>query len=182
MGVVAVEDALSGRVSVGDEVTVRGWVRTRRDSKQGLSFVNVHDGSCFDPIQVVADASLPNYQNVVLHLTAGCAVRATGKTPLTRGQAGCRKHETQTSSHSRDDEVEAPLAVGPGHRRRDGGHRVDPVLGAPNEPRSSDGATPVVDHDSFGDVTACGLRRGQRREENQSTSRSTHAAGRSIRH
>ena len=40
----------------GSTVTVRGWVRTRRDSKAGLSFVNVSDGSCFDPIQVVAPA------------------------------------------------------------------------------------------------------------------------------
>ena len=41
-------------VVVGDRVRLRGWVRTRRDSKAGLSFVQLHDGSCFEPVQVVA--------------------------------------------------------------------------------------------------------------------------------
>src|SRR5690606_33841331 len=50
---VSVAQALAGEVPEGGEVTVRGWVRTRRDSKAGLSFVNVSDGSCFAPIQVV---------------------------------------------------------------------------------------------------------------------------------
>ena len=56
---VSVQKALAGGVAAGSEVTVRGWVRTRRDSKAGLSFVNVSDGSCFDPIQVVAETTLP---------------------------------------------------------------------------------------------------------------------------
>src|SRR5690606_2731774 len=60
MTVVSVEHALAGKVAAGGEVTVRGWVRTRRDSKAGLSFVNVSDGSCFAPIQVVAPALLDN--------------------------------------------------------------------------------------------------------------------------
>ncbi len=63
--VVSVKQALSGRVAAGSEVTVRGWVRTRRDSKAGLSFVNVSDGSCFDPIQVVAPNTLPNYADEI---------------------------------------------------------------------------------------------------------------------
>ena len=58
MAVVSVQQALSGAVAPGSEVTVRGWVRTRRDSKAGLSFVTVSDGSCFAPIQVVAPADL----------------------------------------------------------------------------------------------------------------------------
>ena len=53
MTVVSVKQALSGKLEAGTKVTVRGWVRTRRDSKAGLSFVNVTDGSCFDPIQAV---------------------------------------------------------------------------------------------------------------------------------
>src|SRR5688572_9308087 len=66
-----VADALSGRIPVGSEVIIRGWVRTRRDSKAGggLSFINVHDGSCFDPIQVVAANTLDNYQSDVLRIT-----------------------------------------------------------------------------------------------------------------
>jgi len=79
-------EVLRGEVPVGAEVVVEGWVRTRRDSKAGLSFVHVHDGSGFDPIQVVAKNDLPNYQDEVLHLTAGCAVRATGVVVASQGK------------------------------------------------------------------------------------------------
>jgi asparaginyl-tRNA synthetase len=69
---------LAGQAPKDTPVTVKGWVRTRRDSKAGISFVNVSDGSGFHPVQVVAPNSLPNYTGEVLHLTAGCAVEATG--------------------------------------------------------------------------------------------------------
>ena len=72
-----VVDLLSGRVSPGASVICRGWVRTRRDSKAGLSFIHVSDGSCFDPMQVVAKADLPNYDEIV-RLTAGCSVIVEG--------------------------------------------------------------------------------------------------------
>ena len=71
-------DILAGRAPANTPVTVKGWVRTRRDSKAGISFVHVSDGSCFHPVQVVAPEALPNYAKEVLHLTAGCAVEATG--------------------------------------------------------------------------------------------------------
>ena len=71
-------EILAGRAPHDTPVTVKGWVRTRRDSKAGISFVNVSDGSCFHPVQVVAPSTLPNYTDEVLHLTAGCAVEATG--------------------------------------------------------------------------------------------------------
>jgi asparaginyl-tRNA synthetase len=74
-----VADVLSGRVPVGSQVTVKGWVRTRRDSKAGLSFVALHDGSCFAPLQVVARPTLPNYESEVLHLTTGCSVVISGE-------------------------------------------------------------------------------------------------------
>ncbi|MEJ1095259.1 MULTISPECIES: asparagine--tRNA ligase [unclassified Pseudoxanthomonas] len=86
MTVVSVEQALAGKLPAGGEVTVRGWVRTRRDSKAGLSFVNVSDGSCFAPIQVVAPSTLSNYESEVKHLTAGCAVIATGTLVPSQGQ------------------------------------------------------------------------------------------------
>ncbi|HVI26699.1 MAG TPA: asparagine--tRNA ligase [Xanthomonadaceae bacterium] len=86
MTVVSVEHALAGKLPAGGEVTVRGWVRTRRDSKAGLSFVNVSDGSCFAPIQVVAPATLPNYDDEVKRLTAGCSVVATGTLVPSQGQ------------------------------------------------------------------------------------------------
>jgi len=71
-------DVLSGKVTPGEKATVQGWVRTRRDSKAGLSFVHVHDGSCFDALQAVAPNTLPNYESEIARLTAGCAVRITG--------------------------------------------------------------------------------------------------------
>ncbi|HEU4813392.1 MAG TPA: asparagine--tRNA ligase [Xanthomonadaceae bacterium] len=86
MTVVSVEHALAGRLPAGGEVTVRGWVRTRRDSKAGLSFVNVSDGSCFAPIQVVAPSTLPNYEAEIRHLTAGCSVVARGTLVPSQGQ------------------------------------------------------------------------------------------------
>lgn len=78
MTVLSVAQALAGDVAAGGEVTVRGWVRTRRDSKNGLSFINVSDGSCFAPIQVVATGDLANYESEVRKLSAGCGVIATG--------------------------------------------------------------------------------------------------------
>lgn len=74
-----VSDLLNGKVPVESNVVVQGWIRTRRDSKAGLSFLAVHDGSCFDPIQVIAPATLDNYTDDVLRLTSGAAVRAMGK-------------------------------------------------------------------------------------------------------
>ena len=77
---------LTGGTAVGARATVQGWVRTRRDSKAGLSFVAVHDGSSFDALQVVAPATLANYHEAVLHLTAGCAVTVTGTVAASQGQ------------------------------------------------------------------------------------------------
>lgn len=83
---LTIREILAGQASVGDSVTVEGWVRTRRDSKAGLSFIQVHDGSCFDPIQVVAEADLPNYQGEILHLTTHCAVRVEGTLVASEGK------------------------------------------------------------------------------------------------
>jgi asparaginyl-tRNA synthetase len=81
-----IADILGGRVAAGLPVTVQGWIRTRRDSKVGLSFLHVHDGSCHDPLQVVAPAALANYQDEVLRLSAGCAVTATGTLAPSQGK------------------------------------------------------------------------------------------------
>jgi len=101
MTVVSVKQALAGKSAdgaplEGRQVTVRGWVRTRRDSKAGLSFVNLSDGSCFDPIQVVAANTLPNYDADVLHLTAGAGFIATGTLVPSQGKG--QAFELQASS------------------------------------------------------------------------------------
>lgn len=77
-------------------VTVQGWVRTRRDSKAGVSFVNLTDGSGFDTLQLVVPATLANYQSEVLRLTAGCSIRATGT--LVMGQGKTPAPELQVQS------------------------------------------------------------------------------------
>jgi asparaginyl-tRNA synthetase len=90
---LTIKDILAGKLEVGSPVVVEGWVRTRRDSKAGLSFLQVHDGSCFEPIQVVAEASLPNYQTEILHLTTHCSVRVEGI--LTESQGKGQKFEVK---------------------------------------------------------------------------------------
>ena len=76
--VASIVDVLQGKIAIGEKVTVRGWVRTRRDSKAGLSFLAVYDGSCFDPIQVIVNNDIENYESEVLRLTTGCSVIVTG--------------------------------------------------------------------------------------------------------
>jgi asparaginyl-tRNA synthetase len=81
-----IKDVLAGRYAPGEQVTVKGWIRTRRDSKAGISFLAIHDGSCFDAVQAVVPAELPNYASDIKHLTSGCAVIATGIIVESEGQ------------------------------------------------------------------------------------------------
>jgi asparaginyl-tRNA synthetase len=74
----SVRAILAGEAPADAPVTVKGWVRTRRDSRAGISFVHLSDGSSFHPLQIVAPNTLANYTDEVLRLTAGCAVAATG--------------------------------------------------------------------------------------------------------
>ena len=85
--VYTVKQCLDGEISIDETVIVRGWVKTRRDSKAGLSFISLHDGSCFAPIQVVVAEDLANYQQDVLKLTTGCALIAAGKLVASQGKA-----------------------------------------------------------------------------------------------
>ncbi|HEX6529391.1 MAG TPA: asparagine--tRNA ligase [Burkholderiales bacterium] len=71
-------DVLAGRAPKDAPVVLKGWVRTRRDSKAGFSFIHLSDGSSFHPVQVVAPAALSNYAAEIQKLTTGCAIEATG--------------------------------------------------------------------------------------------------------
>src|SRR3954465_6316758 len=93
---VDVAAILKGTIPVGAAVTIRGWVRTRRDSKAGLSFIHVHDGSCFAPLQVVAPADLPHYESEIKKLTTGCSVIATGTLTASQGQAQALELQAQS--------------------------------------------------------------------------------------
>jgi asparaginyl-tRNA synthetase len=78
MSVISITDVLAGKYPVDQAITVHGWIRTRRDSKAGISFLAIHDGSCFDAIQAIVPSELENYQNDVLKLTTGSSVKVTG--------------------------------------------------------------------------------------------------------
>ncbi|MGD0089359.1 MAG: asparagine--tRNA ligase [Planctomycetota bacterium] len=101
-----VAEVLAGKAAVDSTITLSGWVRTRRDSKAGVSFIHLHDGSCFDPIQVVVPNTLPNYQSEVLKLTAGCACTTVGK--LVKSPAQGQLYEVQAESVSVQGWVENP--------------------------------------------------------------------------
>jgi len=70
----------------GQNITVQGWVRSRRDSKAGLSFIALYDGSCFDSLQIIVEQSLSNYQDDVLRISAGYAIKVTGNLVASEGK------------------------------------------------------------------------------------------------
>jgi len=86
MSTNSIKDLLNQKIAENSTVSIQGWVRTRRDSKAGLSFIHVHDGSCFAPIQLIAMNTLPNYQDEIIKLTAGCSIKATGKLVASQGK------------------------------------------------------------------------------------------------
>jgi asparaginyl-tRNA synthetase len=83
---LSVEAALAGEQWLGERIIVRGWLRSRRDSKAGISFLSINDGSCFASIQAVVPATLTNYQSEILHLSSGCAVVVSGLLVASQGQ------------------------------------------------------------------------------------------------
>ncbi len=70
----------------GEKVTLMGWVRTRRDSKGGFSFIDMNDGSCLSNIQIIADNGLPNYHDEILKLQTGCSIRVRGTVVPSQGK------------------------------------------------------------------------------------------------
>src|SRR5690554_5159361 len=81
-----ITDIFAGKIALGSTVRIEGWVRTRRDSKAGLSFIQVSDGSTLAPLQIVATRELANYEDEVLHCTSGVAVACTGTLVESRGR------------------------------------------------------------------------------------------------
>jgi asparaginyl-tRNA synthetase len=94
MSTISVKSALAS--TTPGPATVRGWVRTRRDSKAGISFLQLSDGSCFGTLQIVVPATLLNYQSEVQRLTAGCSVECVGE--LIASQGGGQAMELQASA------------------------------------------------------------------------------------
>jgi asparaginyl-tRNA synthetase len=94
---------------VNTTIEINGWIKSRRDSKN-ISFLDVTDGSCLKGLQVIADTELPNYQNEILKLTAGCSIQVTGT--LTESPAKGQDIELQADEivvHGWADPDEYPL-------------------------------------------------------------------------
>ena len=91
----SVKNLLGDEALIGSHVTVQGWLRSKRDSKAGISFLAVNDGSHFDSLQCVAPKELENYEDEVLKLSTGCAVIISGE--LVASQGGGQSVEIQTS-------------------------------------------------------------------------------------
>jgi len=72
--------------SVGKNVILEGWLRTRRDSKAGYSFLELNDGSCFGNVQVIAEASLANYESEIKKLSVGSSLRVEGEVRASPGK------------------------------------------------------------------------------------------------
>lgn len=85
MELITVREARSPQ-SIGKQVRLQGWIRTRRDSKGGFSFLEINDGSCLSNIQVIADGSLPNYETDVKSLSAGASVAIEGEVKESGGK------------------------------------------------------------------------------------------------
>ena len=82
--------------SIGQTVRIQGWIRTRRDSKAGFSFLEVNDGTCLGNIQVIADGKLPNYESEIKQLSPGCSVTVDGEIKASGGKG--QETEIQASS------------------------------------------------------------------------------------
>jgi asparaginyl-tRNA synthetase len=72
--------------SIGKSFLLQGWIRTRRDSKGGFSFLELNDGSCQGNIQIIADGKLENYETEIKHLSAGCSVTIEGEAKASQGK------------------------------------------------------------------------------------------------
>ena len=106
MAKLRIVDLLGGKVGIGESVTVQAWIRTRRDSKAGFSFLHLNDGSCFASLQVVASNDLPNYASEVLHAGTGCSVTVRGTLVESRGRG--QRVEVQAEAFRVEGWVEDP--------------------------------------------------------------------------
>ncbi|CAL4043322.1 asparagine--tRNA ligase [Buchnera aphidicola] len=95
MNMVPILNLYLNRIKINSIISIQGWIRSRRDSKSGISFLNVYDGSYFCSIQVVANCNLSNYKEEILRLTAGCSVIITGLLILSAGKG--QKYEIQAT-------------------------------------------------------------------------------------
>ena len=96
--------------TIGQQVALQGWIRTRRDSKAGFSFLEINDGSCMANLQVVADSELPNYDHEIKQLSAGCSVTIAGEIKASNGRGQSTElHASSLRVHGWSDPKSYPL-------------------------------------------------------------------------
>jgi len=107
----SVSDVLTHQVALERQVELQGWLRSRRTSKGGFSFLHLHDGSCFDAVQVVANQDLDNYDDIC-EINTGVAVMVTGTVVESTGKGQDREIQaTKVTIVGRIDEPETyPIA------------------------------------------------------------------------
>jgi asparaginyl-tRNA synthetase len=110
--ITPIKQLLHKTVAVGTQVRIAGWVRSKRSSKGGFSFIHITDGSCFDTIQAVADETLDNYATDISELGTGCAVEITGTVVESQGRGQDREIQAEQVSVSGwvDDPESYPIA------------------------------------------------------------------------
>src|SRR5208337_3721568 len=87
--------------AVGKQVLLQGWVRTRRDSKGGFSFIELNDGSCQGNVQVVAPGELSNYEGEIKASPAkGQATEVLAAKITVVGWADSESYPLQKKGHS----------------------------------------------------------------------------------
>ncbi len=87
----AIKKILAHDVPLDSAVTIQGWVRSRRTSKGGFSFIHVNDGSCFGTLQAVANGDLENYESEITELPTGASVRISGTLVASQGRGQDRE-------------------------------------------------------------------------------------------
>ncbi|MDQ1237670.1 MAG: 30S ribosomal protein S6 [Wigglesworthia glossinidia] len=78
MELVTISDIFNKKTSTSKVVEIKAWVKNKRDSKIGISFIDIYDGSCFKHIQVIANNKLKNYTKDILKLNSGCSIYVRG--------------------------------------------------------------------------------------------------------
>jgi asparaginyl-tRNA synthetase len=81
----SIKDCLKAKLNTKEQIGIQGWVKTRRDSKAGFSFIQINDGSCFESLQLVVSNQLENYADV-LKLNSGCSIQAYGHLVPSQGK------------------------------------------------------------------------------------------------
>ncbi len=90
--------------------TVKGWVRSRRDSRGGFSFIELNDGSCMGNLQIVVDSSVPGYDETIKRVTTGASISVDGTVKESPGKGQrIELHASSLTVLGEADAAEFPL-------------------------------------------------------------------------